>query len=79
MKQNRFFQIWSFIMAKSKNESTNVRKLSELNIEFTPAIEPIEDFQKRKEEVQLMLTDMFKRLHKMGRPKKNDGDESYAA
>lgn len=49
-------------------------------VRLIPVYEDEQQFVSRKTEVQIILTDMFMRLHKRGRPKKDQREEdAYAA
>lgn len=51
-----------------------------IQVEFMAQKETIELFEKRKQEVEILLADMFLRLKKRGRPTKDNHQEvKYAA
>jgi hypothetical protein len=51
-----------------------------IQVKFMAQKETIELFEKRKQEVEILLTDMFLRLKKHGRPAKDNHQEvKYAA
>lgn len=79
MNLNKFIQIWRQLMTLNKRESKKSRPSCETQIELVPTFEEASQFQSRKEEVQVLLTDMFLRLYKRGRPKNEEKEESHAA
>lgn len=48
-------------------------------VRLIPVFEDEQQFASRKTEVQIILTDMFLRLHKRGRPKKDQREENAHA
>ena len=66
-------------MAKFKNANKHEIDTGIYAVNLVPTVESKEEFQKRKELVQFMLIDIFTRLRQIGRPRKNPGDEPYAA
>ncbi|HLE12135.1 MAG: hypothetical protein A2504_17815 [Bdellovibrionales bacterium RIFOXYD12_FULL_39_22] len=66
-------------MALKKRKQGQNEQYSEFKIEFVPVIEEESEFQKRKEIVQLMITDMILRSKKRGRPRNNEEEFQNAA
>jgi hypothetical protein len=66
-------------MADPEKRSAREFKPREPKIELLPVLESEAEFKKRKEEVQVLLVQMFLRSKQRGRPRKNEEDESYAA
>ena len=59
--------------------SRQKRRLNQLNIELHKKVEDPILFQERRDQVQVLLTDMFLRLKQKGRPSTIDEDEQHAA
>ena len=66
-------------MVVKKNKKMHRKTFNAIRVELIPAFEDDLNFQIRIKEVQVLLTNMFVRLNKRGRPKKDEGDEVYAA
>ena len=66
-------------MAKKAALLGKVPAKAQLQIHLIPISESTSEFQSRKEEVQVLLTNMFLQVRKRGRPKQNAEDESNAA
>lgn len=79
MKQNKLFQLWSYMMAKKPMKISTKSKSNLIAIELIPVIETEVEYLERVEEVQVILTQMYLRLLKRGRPLKNEEEELYAA
>jgi hypothetical protein len=79
MKLNELFQLWSNKMAKKPNKIGIKNKASVISIELVPVIENEVEYLERVEEVQVILTQMYLRLLRRGRPLKNEEEELYAA
>jgi hypothetical protein len=79
MNPNRFIQLWRQLMARIQRDTDRKPPSCDISIELVPVLEEPALFQARKEEVQVLLTDIFLRLHRRGRPKKNDQEEAHAA
>jgi hypothetical protein len=79
MKQNKIFQLWSYCMAKMPKKNKSSNKLNLITVELIPVNESEAEHQNRVENVQIILTQMYLRLLKRGRPVKNEEEELYAA
>ena len=62
-------------MSESNHSSSPKRALDCIKIELNRTIEDKISYQKRKEQVQTLLAEMFLRLKKRGRPIKSEGED----
>lgn len=79
MRQNKLFQLWSYMMAKKPKKICTESKSKLIAIELVPVNETEVEYRERVEEVQVILTQMYLRLLKRGRPLKSEEGELYAA
>jgi hypothetical protein len=66
-------------MAKMPKKNKSSNKLNLITIELIPVNESEAEHQNRVNNVQIILTQMYLRLLKRGRPVKNEEEELYAA
>lgn len=66
-------------MAKMPKKNKNGSSLKLIAIELIPVTESETEHQDRVEAVQIILTQMYLRLLKRGRPQKDEKEELYAA
>lgn len=79
MNLSKVIQKWNILMAKKIALGGKRPAQAQLQIQLIPTNESTSEFQSRKEEVQVLLTNMFLQVRKRGRPKKNEEGESNAA
>lgn len=79
MSPNKLILFWRKWMALMKGSAGKKKPASELPFEVVPVAEDAMLFQVRKEEVQILLTRMVLGLHRRGRPRKEEKEESRAA
>ena len=66
-------------MAKTSKKNKCSNRPSLITIELIAVTEPDTEHQERVEAVQVILTQMYLRLLKRGRPLKNEEENLYAA
>jgi hypothetical protein len=66
-------------MARKQWDTDTHKPSRAFSLELVPVLEEPALFRARKEEVQVLLTDMFLRLHRRGRPKKEEKEKPHAA
>ena len=66
-------------MSTVNNSLKQKRRPTEIKIELQKQIEDKISFQERRDQVQILLTDMFLRLKKRGRPNSTEEEDQYAA
>jgi predicted component of type VI protein secretion system len=79
MKLNKFFQLWSSILAKVSKKTKCSNRPSLITIELIAVTETETEHQERVQAVQVILIQMYLRLLKRGRPLKNEEENLYAA
>lgn len=73
------FQRWSLRMAETIKATAKGRLRELLRVRLIPVVDPLSDAIQRRQEVQLILAEMFASLHRRGRPRKGGLEEADLA
>lgn len=76
---NKLIQFWRLLMEHKKVFEALKAIDNQHCVQLIPIHENNEHFAIRKSEVEIILTDMFMRLRKRGRPKKEQCEEALRA
>lgn len=79
MSLNSIIQFWRLLMEHKKIFEALKALGDQPCVRLIPVYEEEQLFVIRKTEVQIILTDLFMKLHKRGRPKKDKSEENTHA